>query len=73
MGKDTVTNSHYERSVRDITDRLLKGYSQRWAYITLDIIVGPPGTDPTKADEAVQGFISELAPSVIKNKTITNW
>lgn len=73
VGKDTVTNSHYERSVHDLTDRLLKGYSQRWAYITLDRLVGSPSTDPSDADQELQNFIAELAPSVIANEKITNW
>lgn len=35
VGHDYVTSNHIRRGLRDFVDRILHGYDQRWAYITV--------------------------------------
>jgi hypothetical protein len=35
VGHDSVTSNHVRRGIKDFSDRLLRGYDQRWAYITV--------------------------------------
>lgn len=70
--KDT-TASHLERTYFDIRDRILYGYNQRWAYITVASTVTkglvPFGKDEKEIDGMVQNFIEELLPLIKKPAT----
>ncbi|MEM0897103.1 MAG: exosortase-associated EpsI family protein [Verrucomicrobiota bacterium] len=67
IGHSTITNSHYKRTLKDMSDRVLRGYNQRWAYVTIFI---PYGEQPEEskiaslteeeADAEAQAFIAEL-------------
>jgi hypothetical protein len=35
VGHDSVTSSHIQRGIKDFWDRIVHGYDQRWAYITV--------------------------------------
>jgi hypothetical protein len=35
VGHDSVTSNHVHRGTRDFLDRILRGYDQHWAYITV--------------------------------------
>ena len=35
VGHDYVTSNHVQRGIKDFKDRVLNGYDQRWAYITV--------------------------------------
>lgn len=71
VGFTDICPSHIERNFRDIRDRLQKGYSQRWAYITVASNVSKQfnrfGRSEAETDELIQGMIRQLVPSVLKN------
>lgn len=68
VGFHHLTASHLERTIFDIQDRVLKGYNQRWAYITIaaDITKGliPFGHTEAETDAMLQDFIRELFPEI---------
>ena len=68
IGCTETTPSHTERNLIDIRDRLLKGYNQRWAYVTLACpITGTLrkfGRSEQETDELIQGFIKDLVPAI---------
>ncbi len=35
VGHDSVTSNHVQRGIKDFYDRIVHGYDQRWAYITV--------------------------------------
>ena len=52
----------------DIQDRVLKGYNQRWAYITVaaDITKGLMtfGKSEAETDRMIQDFIRQIYPAI---------
>lgn len=68
VGHTDVTGSHYERTWIDMRDRLLHGYNQRWAYISIASTITkdlqPFGRDEKQTDELIQAFIKQLVPMV---------
>jgi EpsI family protein len=69
-GHTETTGSHFTRTWFDVRDRLLHGYNQRWAYITVSAQL-PPGAekDPKVervVDEWTQDFIKQLLPKIQK-------
>ncbi len=68
VGYHRMTASHLERTFLDIEDRILKGYNQRWAYITIasDITKGliPFGRSESETDAMIQDFIRHLFPQI---------
>lgn len=68
VGNREITNSHTERTLIDIKDRVLLGKAQRWAYVSASMQfveqVDPPfGAPPTleKADKKIRELLKELA------------
>lgn len=70
VGFSDLTPSHMTRTFYDIRDRLMKGYNQRWAYVTIssNMIPRADGTTRSEAetDTLIQEFIREVAPKIIK-------
>lgn len=68
VGYNHLTASHLERTFLDIQDRVLKGYNQRWAYITIasDITEGLVrfGRSEKQTDALIQDFIQRLLPQI---------
>lgn len=68
VGYHHLTASHIERTFLDIQDRILKGYNQRWAYITVasDITEGLVrfGRSEKETDAMLQDFIGRLFPQI---------
>lgn len=68
VGYSDVSASHLERTLIDIRDRILKGYNQRWAYITVAANVGKGltqfGLDEAGTDKMLQDFVRRLVPEV---------
>ncbi len=61
VGHDTLTNNHYQRTLLDLQDRVLKGYDQQWAYATVGM-----NYDPHLADnDADKTPTMEQAPRVV--------
>jgi hypothetical protein len=72
VGHTETTGSHFERTFIDMKDRLLSGYNQRWAYITVTASI-PPQPDPAKqseadatVDEMLREFITTFTPKAVK-------
>jgi hypothetical protein len=70
VGYSSVTASHFERTVIDIKDRVLRGYNQRWAYITVSSTVTKDlqrfGRDEAETDALLRSFIALLVPKIHK-------
>lgn len=68
VGYNHLTASHLERTYLDIRDRVLKGYNQRWAYITIasEITEGLVrfGRSEKQTDVMLQDFIKQLFPQI---------
>jgi hypothetical protein len=78
VGHTVTTGSHFERTFIDMKDRLLSGYNQRWAYIT--VTAGIPTTrDPARqgdadqtVDEMLREFIVTFMPKAMKDTVKLN-
>ncbi len=70
VGYNDLTASHLARNLIDIKDRLLRGYNQRWAYITVAGTITknlqPFGRSEGEVDESIESFIRQLAPLIHK-------
>ena len=68
VGYHRITASHLRRTLVDIYDRVVKGYTQRWAYVTVasDITQGlmPFGLSEGDTDKMIQKFIQRLYPEL---------
>ena len=73
VGHTGISGSHFERTFIDMKDRLLSGYNQRWAYITVTMMV-PTARDASKqgevdiaVDEMAREFITTFTPKAVKD------
>lgn len=70
IGYTDMTASHLTRTGIDLRDRILSGFNQRWAYVTVaaNVTQGlvPNGRTQTQTSEMVEEFIRELAPRLKK-------
>ncbi len=68
IGYKDMTPSHLERTGIDLRDRILHGYSQRWAYVTVAANITKGWMRPERTEEQataiVEKFIAELAPKL---------
>ena len=76
VGHTGITGSHFERTMIDMKDRLLSGYNQRWAYITVTATI-PPARDAAKqgdvdqtVDEMIREYITTFMPKVVKESVL---
>ncbi|MGZ4966569.1 MAG: exosortase C-terminal domain/associated protein EpsI [Chthoniobacterales bacterium] len=68
VGYNVTTASHLRRTWLDIRDRVLYGYNQRWAYITIAANV-PQAEQPSarteeETDKMLKEFIQQLLPMI---------
>ena len=69
VGYNDITASHIQRTAFDLRDRVLYGYNQRWAYVTVTSHVtkgirGRPQRDEAETGEMLERFIAELGPKL---------
>ena len=68
VGYHHLTASHLQRTFLDIQDRILKGYNQRWAYITVASDITERwmrfGRTEKQTDALLQDFIQRLFPQI---------
>lgn len=66
VGYNDITPSHTERTLFDMRDRVLYGYNQRWAYITVAASITDNlqrfGKDAKASEKMMEGLIQELIP-----------
>jgi hypothetical protein len=71
VGHTVTTGSHILRTWLDMKDRLIHGYNQRWAYITVAAQVPSAVVQDAKAQRAVddlmKDFIKQLVPKIQKD------
>ena len=85
-GHDSLKHTHYGRTLKDMQDRLMEGYDQRWAYITISsnlvkaIARDESGEEYLSAklseeqtDLNVIEFVSELAPEITDLAAVKVW
>ena len=69
IGYSDITASHFEREYIDMKDRLLHGYNQRWAYVTVAATVTkglvPFGKDEAETDTMIQKIIAQVYPQIV--------
>jgi EpsI family protein len=70
VGYNQTTPSHFTRTMLDMRDRILHGYNQRWAYVTVAATVtqGIARPERTEAETGaiIESFIRELVPRLTK-------
>jgi uncharacterized protein DUF3485 len=63
-----LTPSHFTRTMLDLRDRILHGYNQRWAYVTVAATVTEGVSNPQRSEaetkRLLEGFISQLGPKL---------
>ncbi len=68
VGHNDMTNSHLARTRIDLRDRVLYGYNQRWAYVTIAGIVTEGWMFPQRTEEettaVLEGFMRLLTPEL---------
>lgn len=66
VGSTDVTASHVMRNVIDWQDRLLKGFNQRWGFVTVAATITDNlqrnGMNEAETDAMIQEFIKKLVP-----------
>ena len=74
VGYDRQTPSAIDRAAIDIKDRLIKGYNQRWAYVTVASTVTDNltkfGRSEAETDQMMQSFIRKLLPAIVRPSAI---
>lgn len=64
IGYSDITASHFEREYIDMKDRLLHGYNQRWAYVTVAATI-TNGRDEEQTDAMIQDLIKRVYPQIV--------
>jgi len=64
IGYSDITASHFQREFIDMKDRLLHGYNQRWAFVTVAAEIAN-GRDEAQTDEMIQGIIARVYPRIV--------
>ena len=66
VGYNQTTPSHFTRTMFDLRDRILHGYNQRWAYVTVAATItqgiARPERTEAEAGAMIENFIRELVP-----------
>lgn len=70
-GHTDLTASHFDRTRIDIRDRVLHGYNQRWAYITVSSVITQNlqkfGRSEEETGRMIEDFIKRLVPVLHKD------
>jgi EpsI family protein len=66
VGYSDMTASHLTRTGMDIRDRILHGYNQRWAYVTVTANVSEHYPERTEDETSaiLENFIQKLVPDL---------
>lgn len=73
VGHDSIISSHLGRTLQDMSDRVLHGYVQRWAYYQVGTYWGgESGISEELADTQLRMLISQLTPKLLKDGSMKN-
>ena len=68
VGLDQMTASHLTRTAMDLRDRIVHGYNQRWAYVTITGIItegwAQGGRSEEQTSAMLEDFIKDLVPQL---------
>jgi EpsI family protein len=68
VGHRALSASHFQRTFLDMRDRILRGYNQRWAYITVASTITEGltrfGRNEHETDAMLRDFIPRLFPLI---------
>jgi EpsI family protein len=67
IGYSDITASHFEREFIDMKDRIMHGYNQRWAFVTVAAGI-TNGRTEEQTDQMVQDLITQIYPQVVMDK-----
>lgn len=71
IGADYICSSHYARTLRDICDQIVHGYTQRWAYFQVGASCPQDDTNTLQAtDRQIQELISTLLPQLLDERLL---
>jgi hypothetical protein len=70
VGHDQITNDHLKRTLIDMKDRLVRGMDQRWAYVSVSMMIGKmpwieKEVTEEEADEKIRRFITGFSEGQI--------
>ena len=72
IGYTDITASHFQREYLDIKDRLLYGYNQRWAYVTVTSTITksltPNGRDDEQTAAMLEKMIQDIYPQIVQKE-----
>lgn len=70
VGYEHMTASHLTRTTMDLRDRILHGYNQRWAYVTVMALVteglASKGKSETETAVMIEEFVKDLMPKLLR-------
>ncbi len=73
VGHETIQSNHIARTLRDMYDRVMHGYVQRWAYYQIGTYWGgSTGISEEQADARLQALIAELTPNILNWRRLEN-
>ncbi|MDB4611645.1 EpsI family protein, partial [Akkermansiaceae bacterium] len=79
FGHEAIVPGHYQRTLLDMKDRLLKGHDQRWAYATFSAYItskhakqgvvplGAPSFNEEETKEIIKTFLKDFLPRVVSD------
>lgn len=71
VGNDAICPSHYSRTLHDVYDRIVRGYTQRWAYFQVGTSCEHgDSTAAAKMDKNVRNLIGQLLPRLLNNSLL---
>ncbi len=76
IGCSETTASHTVRNFIDIRDRLIKGYNQPWAYVTVSCTITKGrvmfGLSEKETDALLHEFLKKLVPAIEKPSVVNS-
>lgn len=71
IGSDYICASHYDRTLRDICDQVVRGYTQRWAYLQIGAACREDDAEALQqTDQLIQELIRRLLPRLINQRLL---
>lgn len=71
VGHGSIISSHLGRTLQDMSDRVLHGYVQRWAYYQIGTYWGgESGISEDLADTQLRALISQLTPELLNTEAV---
>ena len=65
IGYNHMTPSHFDRTIWDMRERLLHGYDQRWAYITVTANVTEGLATPNRSEPETAKIIEQFTQQLV--------